>query len=326
MIGGRLFGVTDPGRYVSTDAIDNPIMALEYIKRNQNWSDNSETPLIRTGAIDGSFDDSSLAEIEALSISRQINEEDQQWTESISKSLCEAFYLVSRQDSDGYECVYYLLSTEVPDETIDIADIIPGSLGKIIEPAAENIYTEPFISYAYDYATSKFIKSLRIDGVSENSEWSSALTPGFQNNDGEALWNICRTNYLKYGRIEKIPSSISDQHWIPDYSTALWKITKMIEWQSKKRFSFSVYYTKGRLWNDGKQINIQFPNETNNQTIVAVINKINKNKSDNKVTISLTLLTDVLPSFYFDMYQATDGSAVTWQPTDDTGTLYQEAG
>lgn len=324
MIGGRLFGVTDPGRYLSTDAIDNPVMLLEYVKRNQNWSDNGGVPLIRTGAVHGSFDDSGLDELKALSISRQIDTEDQQWTDSLSKSICETFYLASRQDSQGYECVHYLMQSNVPTTTVEIGTTVPGSIGMVEEPRAENVYVEPYINYAYDYATEKFTKSLRIEGVRDNSVWSSDLTPGFSGTDGESIWNTCRTNYLKYGRVEKMPAALYEQWWIPDYTTAVWKINKMIEWQSKKRFPFSVFYTMGRSWFCGKQIYVKFPNETNDFSIRSIITKMARNKNANKIDIGVTFLDALPPSFYYIMYQVTNGASTEWQPTDGATTEYQE--
>jgi hypothetical protein len=324
MIGGRLFGVTDGTRYASTDLIDNPVMLLEYVKRNQNWSSGSA--LIRTGSADGSFDDSSLDELKALSIARQISNESEQWTDAITKSICEAFYMVSRQDSEGYECVEYVLKSTTPSDTVAIADIIPGTIGVVEEPRAENIFVEPFVQYAYDYASGAFTKSLRIEGVTGNVEWSAALTPGFEDDDGEALWNLCRANYLKYGRFERIPSVISDQYWMPDYDAALWKIGKIIEWSAKKRFSFSVLYGQARSWYAGKQIYVNFPNETNGTNIRSVITRIVKHKSQNKVDIGVVFLDEIPTNFYFTRYQATDGAETAWQEADGATDVYQEQG
>jgi hypothetical protein len=324
MIGGRLFGITDGARYNATDAIDNPIMMLEYIKRNQNWDDNGGTTLIRTGVANGSFDDASLDEVKALTIARQITSEDQQWTDSLTKSICDAFYLVSRQDTEGYECVEYMYRTDTPAETVTIADIVPGSIGLVEEPKSGTVYCEPFIQYGYDYASGKFLHSLRVEGVATNSTWSAALTPGFTGSDGEAVWNACRANYMKYKRIEKINSNLTDQHWIVDYTTALWKITKMVDWMTKKRFSFSVYYSMGRTWYCGKQIEIQFPHETNNASITVLITGIQKDKRNNRVNLKLTILDTIPTAFYFTMYQQADDSEMELQQTDGAEMEMQE--
>lgn len=323
MIGGRVIGETGGGRYSSTDIIDNPIMLLEYIKRHQNWSDNADTALIKiTG--DGSFDDSELDELKALTVARQFHDYEGVWTDILAKSICETFYLISRHDSNGSECVEYLFNESTVSDIITIDDIIPGTIGAVEEPNAENVFVEPFINYGYDYGTSKFKNSLKIIGVTENSEWSSSLTTGFSGNDGEALWSKCRANYLKYRHVEKIQPSMTDQYWIVDYDTALWKITKMIDLMTKCRFSFSAHYETGRDFYIGKHISIQFPHETNDITIRSCIHKLGKHKQGNRVNINVTLLEEVPTSFYYAKYQGTDSASTKWQDTDGATAKYQE--
>lgn len=324
MIGGRVFGETIPGRYGTADLIDNPIMLLEYIKRQQNWQDNNGVPLIKTGSDIGSFDHLSLDEIKNLKIARQITDENLVWTKNICKSLCETFYLVSYQDKDGYECIDYFLREEAPGETITVSDIIPGSLGMIEEPKPDIIFVMPYLNYSYDYAFSKYTKSLQVLHVDDEESWSTEFTPGFQNNDGELIWNKCRALYFTYRKIEKIPQNVSDQEWIVDYDTALWKINKIIDYQSLKDFSFSVYYTKGRLWYPGQQIYIQFPNETDGLIIRSVITSVQKSKNRNNVSIKLKMLDQIDPTVYYTIYQQCDGSVLEWQPTDGSDTEFQE--
>jgi hypothetical protein len=267
-----------------------------------------------------------LDELKALHIARQIDDESQQWSDALAQSLCEAFYMVSRQDTTGYECVHYLMADIVPTVTIDIGDIIPGTLGKMEDPRPEYVVVEPKINYGYDYASKTFRKSLAITGVADNSSWSSDLTPGFSGTDGESLWNICRVNYLKYLRFNDLQQSLSEQYWIPDYDTALWKMTKVLEWQQKKRFSFSIYYTLGRTLYVGQQINIQFPNETDDLVVRALINGVRRNKNQNRVELNLTLLDEINSEFYYSKYQAADDAATAWQQTDGATASYQEAG
>lgn len=310
-------------RYFSTDMIDNPIMLLEYVKRNQNWKDNNDEALIKVTG-EGSFDDTALDELKAFTIARQFYDKENVWTDSLTKSICETFYIISRHDNDGYECVEYLFNESIVSDIITIDDIIPGTIGKVEEPNAENVFIEPIVNYSYDYGTSKFKNSLSIIGVTENSEWSSSLTPGFSGNDGEELWSKCRANYLKYRHVEKNQSNMTDQYWIVDYDTALWKITKMIDLMIKSRFSFSVYYETGRDFYIGKQLKIQFPHETNDIIIRSCIHKLNKSKQNNRININVTLLEEVPTSFYYAKYQGTDGASTKWQDKDGATTKYQE--
>src|SRR5690606_15731078 len=62
---GLAFPSTWGGRKTAGNLIQSPVDILEHVKREQNWSDNSGIALIKTSG-DGSFDDSSLAEVKAL--------------------------------------------------------------------------------------------------------------------------------------------------------------------------------------------------------------------------------------------------------------------
>lgn len=324
MITGRLFGETLSGRYADTDVIDNPIMLLEYIKRNQSWQDTGGAKLIRTGSESGSFDSTYLDEIRAFGISRQIFNKAEQYTDAISKSICEEFYLVSRQDSDGYECVEYIFSEETPSVAVDIGDTVPGSIGMIEGPNQENIIVMPEINYHYDNAFLKYRKKLSVIGVDTESAWNSDLTPGFTEADGEEVWNSCKALYDKYKVINLTPSNISDTKWVCEYDAALWKIKKVIEYQGFSRFSFSVPYSIGRTWYPGKKISITFPNETNNNSISSLIVKILKSKNRDSVAVNV-LLTETIPTeFYSILLQMDDSAGVEWQENDG-GSEYQEA-
>lgn len=323
MIGGRIWASYGTGRYSADAVVDEPIELIEYVKRRGNWADNEGTPLIKTSG-NGSFDDSSLVELRLLTVARQVFNKEQQWTDALSKSICETFYLLSRIDEDGYECVEYLLKSGSPSDTVTVADIIPGSLGTIKHPRPENVYLEPYINYAYDYASEKFTQSLRIEGIEDNITWDSTLTPGFQGNDGESLWYTQKQRYLKYGHFERIPQNLSDQYWIVDYDTALWKMQKMIQWMGLLGFSFSVHYTQAREWYCGKQININFPIETNDIDIKSVIVGIDKSKRNNRVNLELLLLEEIPSDFYFAMYQTTDSASAEYQLTDGASTEWQE--
>jgi len=325
MISGRLFGEAVVGRYLATDLVDNPIMALEYVKRNQNWDDSNGVALIKHGSGAGSFDSSTLNEVYSFGISRQIFDKNEQYANAIAKSICEEFYLISRQDSDGYECVEYFLQTdETIADSVDVGDIKPGSIGMVEEPETEDIYCMPVVNYHYDNAFGLHRKSLKVLGVDTASEWSAELTQGFESGDGEEVWNLCKAIYDKYKVVNPVPSNISDQKWICDYNGALWKIKKIVEYQQYKRFSFAVPYAIGRTWHPGKQINVTFPNETNNEAIRSVITSITKNKNTDTVSLKIMFLDSIPTEFYSILLQMEDLALVEMQERDDYDTQYQE--
>lgn len=317
-------GATRSGVYLSTDIINNPVLLLEYIKLNQNWEDNGEISLIKTGSGIGSFDHDSLNAIKGLLIARQITNKAKQTTSAICKEMCEAFYLLSRQDQNGYECLYYLLRDDAPEASISLSDVVVGSVGNVIGPKTEDIVVTPEINYGYDYASEKFRKSLKILNTDTESTWSETLTPGFSGNDGELIWNTCRQRYLKYGIVNTTPSVISNQYWIADYDTALWKIKKAIEWVGFSRFSMAVPYSTGRLWYPGMQVYVTMPHETDGEQIKGILSSVSKNKNNNTVKIKVILIEDIPYAFSSVLYQMADGVSVELQDADVAQTDWQE--
>lgn len=318
---GRKFSDTWGGRKIAANLIQSPVDILEHVKREQNWSDNSGTALIKTSG-DGSFDDSSLAEVKALTPARQIFDYDKATTEALTKSICESFWLCSRQDNNGYECVDYLLRDEDPSETITFADLIDGA-AEITDPRPQNIYCEPVINYCYDYGAEKFTKQLRITN-SDQVDYDASYASGFEGSDGQEIWENCHILNAKYRQVEKMPSHLSDLHWVYTYADAVWVLRKRIEWMQKKRASFKVGYTKGRLYYVGKHIMLQLPHETNSVAVECVIEAVTKNKAGNRVLVSVVILDEIPSDFYFTKYQDTDGAETLWQDTDGATTKYQD--
>jgi hypothetical protein len=279
------------------------------------------------GETEGSFDDSSLDEIKAFPIALQITDESNAYTDAIIRKICETFYLVQYQDKEGYECIKAIFNSVVPSETIAFNDCVPKSIGKMILPKAEDIYCEPVINYAYDYATKKYTKQMSVTGIADNSVWSSTLTPGITDaEDAEVIWNQCKALYLKYGRINKMPDNLSNNEMIIDEDTALWKMQKVVSYQGYYKIQLKVRYSKGRLWYPGYAVYLQLPNETNNTTVKSILTSIKKNKRNNSVDITLKIVEDFDSTFYFTRYQATDGAALEWQITDGATDDYQERG
>lgn len=318
---GRKFPSTWGGRKTADNLIESPVDILEHVKREQNWSDNSGTALIKTSG-DGSFDDSSLAEVKALTPARQIFDYDKATTEALTKSICESFWLCSRQDNNGYECVDYLLRDEDPSETITYADLIDGA-AEITDPRPQNIYCEPVINYCYDYGAEKFTKQLRITN-SNQVDYDASYASGFEGSDGQEIWENCHILNAKYRQVEKMPSHLTDLHWVYTYADAVWVLRKRIEWMQKKRASFKVGYTKGRLYYVGKHIMLQLPHETNSVAVECVIEAVTKNKAGNRVSVSIVILDEIPSDFYFTRYQDTDGAETLWQDTDGATTKYQD--
>jgi hypothetical protein len=162
-----------------------------------------------------------------------------------------------------------------------------------------DIYCAPIINYAYDYATEKFTRQLRVENVWE-STFNAAYCPGIEAADAEDIWNECHALWAKVRQIEPMPSNLTDRSWVPDYDTALWCLHQQLKLMTLKRCSFSVGYTVGRKWDIGTHFKLQLPHETNNHAIECVVEEIVKKKDSNLVTVQVILLDVIESSFFFE--------------------------
>jgi hypothetical protein len=286
--------------------IDNPVEAIRNIKLLQNWSeldlmgasynwgkDIVSDVLIKNSG-EGSFNSSTLDEIKALKIARQFF--DETYTADAIESILKEFCLTSYQDNNGYECLKSILTKENPSEVITFADI-KGEVGDMIEPQLSDIYCTPVFNYAFDYATEKYTKQIRVEKVWETT-YDASYTPGLNGTDGATIWALCRALWLKTRQVEPMPQDMSNHEWVPDYDTAVWCLKQQIKMMSIKRCNFNVGYMLGRKWNIGKHFMLQLPHETNNNQVECVIERITKKKNDNTVSVQIMILDEI--SFFFE--------------------------
>jgi hypothetical protein len=287
--------------------IESPLDVMEHALRLGNWSELGITKdwgheyspgaLIKTSG-DGSFDDATLADPKAVRVARQITDEGNAWNDSVVKSICNDFYLVSYQDETGKECVSYLQELTYPATVITLGEII-GDIGDMIEPSISDVFVEPKLRYAYDIGSQKYLGVIDITRVAETA-WNSAFTPGLLDVDGEPLWNKCHALWLKYRQMEPCDSSLMDQRWIYRYEDAVWKLNCMVDWMDKKRTSFSVSYGIGKSWHVGTHIKIRLPHQTADIAVEVVIERVKKKKNKNSVDVQVIILTAIPTAFFFE--------------------------
>lgn len=304
--------------------IDDPVSIIEHVKRLQNWSETgslynwgmeySPDAKIRQSG-EGSFLSNNLQEVRNIKIARQILDYDKAWSDAIVQSLCEQFYLVSYQNESGNECLKDILIKENPDTIIGFEHMM-GNVGDMIEPQTSNIFCTPVINYAYDYATERYTRQIRVEQVWQ-STWKSEYTPGLNSEDGSDIWTACSKLYKKVRQIEPIPSNLSDRVWIYRYQDAVWSLKRMIQLMEIRRCSFNVAYEVGRKWNIGKHLILQLPHETAGKQVEIVIEEIRKNKKNNRVYVKVMLLDDIETSFYIG------SSSRILQDTTNINTLRQ---
>lgn len=289
-----------------TTLIDNPVSAIKHIKQCQNWSELNlgaatynwgkevvPDALIKTTG-EGSFNSSTLDEIRTLKIARQFF--DETYTADAVESILKEFCLTSYQDNNGYECLKSILTKENPSEVITFADI-KGEVGDMIEPQLSDIYCTPVFNYAFDYATEKYTKQIRVEKVWETT-YNTSYTPGLNATDGAQIWALCRALWLKTRQVEPMPLDMTNHVWVPDYTTAVWCLKRQIQMMSIRRNGFNVGYMTGRKWHNGKHFMLQLPHETNNNQVECVIEKILPKKYDNAVSVQIMILDEI--SFFFE--------------------------
>lgn len=299
--------------------IDNPIDAIRHIKEHQNWSELGGSyswghsritgSKIRLSG-EGSFNSQFLDEIKNLKIARQILNQSEAWTNDSTQSLCEQFFLCNYQDENGYERIKSILTKENPSTIITYRDI--KKVGEIIEPRLSDIYCTPIINYAYDYATEKYTKQLRVEKVWE-SNWQASFTPGMTEFDGEEIWGICHELWLKTRQVEPMPDDMINKIWVPDYNTAIWCLRRHLQLMQLKRCTFTVGYTTGRKWKMVQHHKLQLPHETDNKEVEYVIESINNDVDNNGVSVQIMFLDEISYSEIAEVFEYT----IKQQPTED---------
>lgn len=293
--------------------IDNPIDQLEWLMMQQN----AYSPVNLSGY--GSIDSATLNELRTIKSSRQILEEDEAATDYLIKSLCKEFFLINWQGVLGKESLEYIFKPRTSQFTFTLNDIY--GISQIKMPSKSEIYVEPVINYAYDYATEKYTKQARVLGVTTNASWNSSLTPGFSDVDGELLWNKCKQLYNHYGHYEPMPGDLRNKQWITEYDDAYWWLNRfygleMSGFYDWHRCSIDVGYYDALY---SKQLDvgmigtINLPHQTGGIDQKCMIESITPKRRDKTCTLDIILLdTSIEPEYD------------TWQDNDDSGEIIQE--
>ena len=307
--------------------IDNPVDILEHTMRLQNWSEQGEVkewgkeypnnPLIDVATTEGGFDYEDLDYHKTLRPARQIKEYREASTKAIAQSLCKQFFLVSYQNPlTGKESVsnMSIRSLTTPTTTITLTDII-GPIGKIVYPEVRDIYPEPIIKYAQNPASGAFEKTIQVTNTNA-AVYDSSYVIGASGSSAELLWARGKVLWEATRNIEQLPTDRSNLTWYTKDADALWYLETLYSWMGaistdgtpdgvefdpKKRTSFSVSYETGKDWFLTQHHNLQLPHQTNSQAIEFAIEKITKNikKGQEKVTVQVILYGDTSELEYY---------------------------
>jgi len=326
------------GRKNACDMINNPIDILEHTLRLQDWSEQggvknwgkeyANNPLVDVSTSEGGFDYEDLNPLKNLQPARQITNRNNAYTDSISKSLCKGYFLCNYQNpTTGKESIAYIAekSLSAPATTITLSDILPGTLGEVSYPKMKGIFCEPVIKYAKNPATGEYDKTIQVTN-SDAATFDSSYVIGLSGTTAELMWQRAHILRQAYRQVEPAPSDMTDHDWIVTENDAVWYLdtwyswmgalntdgtTSGIEFEPKKRISFSVSYETGKDWHLAKHIKLQLPHQTDDSAIECIIEKLTKNinKGSEKVTAQVVL------------YGAADEIALYIQDTWTQGTL-----
>jgi len=344
---GRIYDDTWGSRKTAANMINNPIDILEHVKRLGNWSEVGETknwgkeyataPLIDTATTEGGFDYADLSDIKAIRPARQILNYNKAWSDDITKSICNSFFLVSFQDpTTGNEQVSYIAekSTTTPSTTITLSDIL-GEIGEVKYPEIRGIYCEPVIRYAKNNANGEYERVIQITN-SNAAAFDSSYVIGLSGSDAELMWARANTLWKTYRQIEKPPDSLTTNDWIVNDTDAVWYLDTWFSWmgaintdgspsgvtfEPKKRISFTVPYEIGKDWFLTQHHLLQLPHQTDDSAIEFMIERISKNisKGSESVNVQAVLYgasTEI--SLYIQDTYVNGTTLVDWQDDYDT--------
>jgi hypothetical protein len=317
---GRIFNDTWGGRVTAADHIENPVDALEHIKRLERYGDNeagkeySPSALIKTSG-DGSFDDSSLNYLrgyDSTSFALQL-ENDDTMISNVEKIICSDYSLLSYYDNNGYACVK-TFGPESPAETISYGDTI-GEI-EVIPPSPDDVFCQPKIKYCYNNATGEYDRTLEVKNVHLDTYDADICTSGIDASEAENIWDICHALYLKYGVINEAPNIWSELRSVSQPLVAIQCLIYKLNVMAMTRIKLRINYEKGRLYNIFKHINFNHPHITDGSTVECVVEEIEPDKNGGYV--ALILVTDTIAPLLM-------AGAEAWQNTYDiSNPLYQD--
>jgi len=288
----------------------------EHAIRLSNWSEigsqsvygqaYSDNALINTGTTEGGFDYIGLGWVNQIEAARQITDESDAHSGAIVESICRQFFLCNYKNTSGQECINSILATEAtPEVSLTLASVIPGSISAFEEVPAQDIFCEPIVRYAENYATDKFDGVIQITNAHKDT-FSASYVSGLEGTDANDAWDLCHALYLRYKIVTAAPDELTDHKWIRRKTDAVAYLWAWLEHMgayfdednaavvgNKRRFSFQVPYSTAMTigsthapWYISMKFNMNLPHGTDTSTVQCMIEKISFNVTDFTATIT----------------------------------------
>jgi hypothetical protein len=313
---GRVFNDTWGTRKTATEVIETAPDIAEHLLRKQNWTDNSDTPLIDTT----SFDSTTLDELKTIPLRSQIIDYNSAFTNKAIEDIARQHFLAFTQDpATGSERVSLFIGkpAETPATTISLSKIIPNSIRAVEQTRTRYVYAEPYIRYNKNFASGEFDAMIRITN-SHQAVYNANYVSGITGDRAEKLWNKAHILWNAVKKIEVPPSNLTDHEWIYTEEGAYWYLDNWLSWMGavdsetgyvfdpKRRIELSVPYEIGKDFALMDWVLLQLPHQTNNEGLPARIERYRKAVIKGKEQVDVRLIvygtTDEVNRIIQDVY------------------------
>lgn len=153
------------------------------------------------------------------------------------------------------------------------------------------------------------------------------------------MWTMAHRLYELVGQIEPAPSDLVESPWIRTREVAVQKMFDWLRWmgavnvdgtpanvvaEPKRRMTFKVPYSVAKDYHLCKHIHVQFPHQTENQLLEALVEMIQHNLRENTTTLRIILYRTTSAIEYFVQDTYGNGSQPDWQDTWEEQSIHGE--
>jgi len=305
---GKLFR---PGQYVRIyDSAASEYNAIVSVAGDVLTMENNLANTYASGVVgyvdsDGSYDSPLLSGLRSqteLGICHQIQDYDDGWTDDIKRSICRDYQLLSWTDKYGYECVKKIeKSSGGTQDTVTLGDIVDRSRVKVVEPAPDQLYAEPFLRYQIDYGSGDTQKIVAIRGAGA-AAFDATYAEGVSAFLGEQYWNQCQNVWSYSKELAEPPSSLSDLTWVNGSAAdgiAQSLLGEKINWMMNPRIEVPLHFSKAGAWEEGHTFTLTLPHQTAKTAIDCIVSRVSINpNAPYDVVVTAYMWRETIPEDY----------------------------
>jgi hypothetical protein len=312
---GRQFATSEFGSD-DTDVIYAPNDTINHILRLQDYSREGYSFDYATDTYEEVIDNSTswggLQSDYANNgdLSFQINKYDDTYSAKMIDEICQASWSLMSIDGLGrYKLfsMYSFFSDEISRESINLTNIIDGTLGNIKDRNINDIFCEPFINYDFDEGSQQYLKYIRITNTDKAVYSADYVETNGTLTNKEDLWNAGRALYLYYGIKNTAPSQLTTSKYFSSDASAEKYLESWLQWQGwdsfdekvkeRREISFVVPYEFAieNSLDIGSPIAISVPQYESLGDLKGVLTKINYQLQIKDPKVTCTAFVEVSP-------------------------------